>query len=102
LSTGLFLIGVLALLFILRKTLLKRMRSKRAGMRKARFTTEGRPVKELIREIDEANWVARNKKAMVFSRSSSALTVEQEEYLNRIDNWQRNHRSRGKDDQGRD
>ncbi len=93
LSTGLFLMGILGLLFILRKTLMARMRRKRSRPRLARFNVDGRSAREIIREIDEANLVARSKKAMVFSRSAPELTVEQLEHLDRIDNWQRQHRS---------
>ena len=95
LGTALFLLGILGLIFALRRTLMKLRRKKTTDGGAKMEVTKAR--RALIDGVELVNHHHKMQSAVRFDRHSRELTTGQREYLMRIDEWQSQHRGGGAD-----
>lgn len=93
LGTLLYMIGVAALLFVFRRSIVLRIQRRRAAKQLTPLHLSATPQRT-IENIDARRWLDQARSAVRFSRNAVALSAGQSTFLRDLSNWQ-NSRRRG-------
>ena len=91
LAAAAFAIGIVALLWVFRRTLL-RARHPSDGQDVGSFRTRALTAEAAIDEISAREWLVTWRSALKFHRGAEMLTAQQQQLLANLTVWQNSHR----------